>query len=100
MVTYCSNPHHYEIFRTQTGFGVPDGMVRYEGQIMTLEEAYADGIARGLLIEFRSTEAFWDLLDHLYKHEQNNDIEDLCKREEFDYEEVIIILEERKLKSK
>lgn len=96
MVTYCANRDSYEVFRTQIGFGVPDGMVRYNGQIMTYEEAQADGIARGTLIEFRSTESFWFMLDHFYKHGYDDAIIRHCASEEFDYDEVIRILEERK----
>lgn len=110
MVTYCV-PENGR-FSTMTGHGIPDGMVRLRAgmgdtrcerydEVMTYEEAQAEGIRQGCLVEFRKTESFWHLAETFRNWDERYDdgrarLRNLCHREELDYDEVVAELNRRR----
>ena len=108
MVTYCSAPGR--VYATCHRSGMPSNMVllqafgddgrceRYDEE-MTREEAQAEGIRQGYLVEFRKSEAFWKLAASFAKRRggEYDHFAALCEREEFDQDEVYLKLVSRGL---
>lgn len=86
---------------TASGYGVPTGMVKLqafrpepaEGQdkycerydeIMTPEEAKAEGLRQGSLVYFRDTDSFVNLAGHFFRFYGEDRVRQLAQEEEVD----------------
>lgn len=102
MVTTCA-ANGMGGFSTRSGYGVPKGLCALEaggpnnrceryGEFMTYEEARAEGLRQGYLVEFRTTDSFFHLAAAFMRRGPHDDSYDpflrLCEREELDPDEV------------
>lgn len=94
-ITYCGVAPGGEIFSYMTGSGIPKGKCLFRGEEMTIEQAEQKGIELGLRVEFRSTESFWNMLDHFYKLYGPEKIYEYAAREELDLEETLEKVKQR-----
>lgn len=100
MITYCNAPAP-ALFSTMFGAGVPKGLVELHGWLpsgekcerygehMTREEALAEGLRQGMLIEFRQTESFINMCKFFLQFYGPEKIREHAIKEELDFDELM-----------